>query len=126
VRLDVRRGFAGALLASYSIAASGCTDWFRVPGGPLPAEPPKDAQVWVADSAFVVRNAVVRNDSLLGTVRPVKGDTVGASVGWRVGDVDSVRVRQVSASRSILAVFGAIAAFGFIVTTSGGLYGDDS
>jgi hypothetical protein len=75
----------------------------------VPAEPPKKAQVWVADSAFLVRNAVVRYDSLLGTVRPVKGDTVGVFMGWRVEDVDSVRVRHVSGSRTFLAVVGIVA-----------------
>jgi hypothetical protein len=126
VRSFTRRTLALTLLICHALLFTGCTDWFRVPGGPMPAEPPKSAQVWVADSSFVVRSAVVRDDSLLGTVRPVKGDTVGVAVGWRVESIDSVRVRHVSATRSVLAAIGVFAAFGFIVAISGGLYGEES
>ena len=106
MRPVIGRGLSVALLASYSLANSGCTDWFRTPGGPVPARLPKKAQVWVADSSFLVRDAILRNDSLIGTIRFVKGDTTGVLRGWRLEDMDSVRVRHVSATRSVLAVFG--------------------
>ena len=113
------------LLGLQLVSTSGCTTWSRVPPGGLPDPAPRQVQVWARDSVAVLQEPSVRSDSLVGTVTKAQGATERPTVARPLADVDSLRVRKVSATRTVLATVGIIGAFGFIVAVSGGLYGDE-
>jgi len=104
--------------------ASGCTTWTRVPPEGLPEPAPQQVQIWSGDSATVVHAPVIRDDSLTGTAQPSKANAAGARIARPIQDVDSLRVRKVSPSHTILAGVGILGAVAFIAAVTGGLYGD--
>jgi|WetSurMetagenome_2_1015567.scaffolds.fasta_scaffold564123_1 hypothetical protein len=122
--LRARRRVALLLLAVHLPVASGCTTWATVPSNGLPDPTPQEIQVWSSDSATLLQGPVIRGDSLIGTTPQSKVNDSGTRISRPIQDVDSVRVRKVSPSQTILAGIGVLGAIAFIAAVSGGLYGD--
>jgi len=102
------------------VAATGCAGrWLSVdqPILPLPNRPPRDYRVVLRnDSVLVLRNAVVRNDSLVEVARGEPGQAARpATRGVDLADVGQVEAWQPGGERitggvalGILAVVGAV------------------
>ena len=100
------RVLAYVLLPLQLVLGTGCVDWFRMQTTTPPEPAPRSMQVWTGDSAVVVRYPIERNDSLIATIGGDSARQGGVPVSWALVDVDSTRLRRVSASRSILAAVG--------------------
>ena len=95
------------LLMVHGLATTGCTVWTRTPVTTLAEPMPSRVKVWVHDTAFVVHDPVVHNDSLRGWER--SGERRGVEFAWPAAQIDSLRTRQVTASGTILVgLIGAI------------------
>lgn len=115
-----QRATASVLIAIHLFLITGCSGWFRTGGAPLPTPLPDHAQVWAADTSVEVRNLTARGDSLLGELKSDRGKEAPRNTAWRVADVDSLRVKQISASRTVLAAFGVLSVFvAFLFLTRG-------
>jgi hypothetical protein len=117
------RALAATLVAGHLITSTGCTVWTRTPVTALAEPLPAKMKVWVHDSAYVVHDPVIRNDSLLGWER--SGEDKGAEFAWPMGQVDSLRSRKVTASGTILlGVIGAISVLTLIAGAAAAGQGD--
>ena len=119
-----KRRVAAALLALQAVSSSGCSTWSSVPPSSLPSPAPEQIQVWADGALTLLNGPKYRNDSLIGEVSPAQGSGIPTEVARPLSGVDSLRIKKSSASRTVLAAIGVMAAIGFIVAVSGGLYGD--
>lgn len=106
---------AAFLLAVQVLLASGCTTWARTPVTTLAEPLPSKVKVWASDSAHILHDPEVRNDSLLGWER--SGDRNGRRLVWPTSRVDSLQTRQVTTGGTILLGVGV--ALGLVVLFGG-------
>lgn len=101
---------------------TGCTVWSSVPPTAL-AQPSGDqAEVWAGDTVVLADSLRVYQDSLVGVVKLPQQGAAWQAVSWSSEEVDSVRVKKVSPTRTVLAgVGGGAFALVFFVGLSGGL-----
>jgi len=72
-------------------------------------------QLWMGDSAVVVRYPIVRNDSLIATIGGDSARQGGVPVSLPLADVDSTKLRHFSPTRTVLAVVGVFGALGGLI-----------
>ena len=119
------RGVSVLLLAIQVVTTTGCTTWSRVSAPGLPNPAPQQVQAWAHDSATILKEPTLQNDSLTGMTAGAQGEGKGGHLAMPVAGVDSIRVKTFSATRTVLAAFEAVAAVGFVVAVTGGLWGDE-
>lgn len=117
-----RRLIALLLLTVNAIMDGGCTVWTRVPSTSLQAPASQEVQVWRHDSVLVLQQAVVQGDTAIHGVNRARHDSSAASVIRGMAEVDSLRIRKVSAGRTVLAGVALGASLFFVFTISGGFY----
>ena len=122
--LMLRRAPIVALLVLQLAVTGGCTAWSRTASPGLPDPVPQEVQVWALDSITVVKDPAIRNDSLIGSSPSTADGETLSRRGWPLVGIDSLRVRKVSPTRTVLAAIGIVGAVAFVAAVSGGAYGD--
>jgi hypothetical protein len=110
-----RQQISFLLLALQLVYSTGCTAWAQTPVTTLAEPLPNKVKMWVGDSAYILHDPVVRNDSLLGWER--SGDVKGSSLAWPTSRVDSLQTRQITTGGTILLGVGV--ALGLLILIGG-------
>lgn len=114
----MRRRVMSALFLARYLLLSGCFAWGQVPPASLTPPTGKSVQVWVNDTARVVKWASVTTDTLTGTPKASQEGAPPETLIWPLAEVDSVRVKHFSATQSVLAAIGVVGVLGFIFALS--------
>lgn len=110
-----RQQISFLLLALQLALSTGCTAWAQTPVTAFAEPLPNKVKVWVSDSAYIVHDPVVRNDSLWGWEQ--SGEVKGANLVWPTSRVDSLQTRQVTPSGTI--ILGVGVALGLLILIGG-------
>jgi len=116
------RHVALILMVAELLSISGCSVWSRIPTTTLPEPAPEQVQVWRHDSAALIQKPAARGDTLIGFIASTRHDTVSTQVRQPLAELDSLRVKKVSASRTALATIALVASVFFVFLISGGFY----